>query len=81
MKQFLHFSAGQKNITIAAEIDDIEDHRAFTAMRKIFSLRNAHHEVIKRMRAGDEKFWAEVIRFRAHERAKSEAAKAKEEQT
>jgi hypothetical protein len=79
MKQFLNFSDGAKNITIHAEVGDVEQFRSFQAMRKLFALKNAHHPAIARLRAGDKKFWAEVVRFRAHERAKIEAAKAKEE--
>jgi hypothetical protein len=75
MKQF---SAGQKTITIAAEIGDDEDHKAFTAMRRLFSLRNANNPVIAKMHRGDPQFWKDVIEFRKREAAKKAEKEATE---
>jgi hypothetical protein len=73
MKQILQFAAGAKSVVIAAEVD--EDSRAFTAMRRLFALRNASHPVIARMHHNDPQFWRDVVRFRQHQ-----AAKAKEKE-
>jgi hypothetical protein len=77
MKQFLNFAAAGKNIVIAAEVGD--DHQSFEAMRKLFALKNASHDVIKKMHRGDKEFWAQVIEYRRREAAK-EAEKEIEEQ-
>jgi hypothetical protein len=74
--KFLQFSAGAKNVVIAAEVD--EDSRAFTAMRRLFALRNAHHDVIRRMHVGDKDFWQDVVRFRQREAAKAKAKEMEE---
>jgi hypothetical protein len=76
MRQFLQFSAGAKNVVIAAEVD--EDSRAFTAMRRLFALRNASHPVIQRMHKGDAQFWKDVIEYRKREAAKAKAKEMEE---
>jgi hypothetical protein len=75
MKQLLQIPTGS-NVTICAEISDLEGYRAFQAMRLRFAVEHADHPVIRRMHAGDDKFWRLVAEHRKRERAKAEATEA-----
>jgi hypothetical protein len=75
----LQVSTGSTNITIHAEISDLEGYRAFQAMRLKFAVEHADHPIIRRMHAGDTGFWRLVAAYRQREKTKAEAEKGSEE--